>query len=114
MSMKLPNRKNAIVKRRKLTHYLLDITHPVGKSKAVFFRGIGFDDTNLHLLEQGLYKIAQVNHISNSRSSDDNSGINYMIIGSLNAPDGKIYSIEIVWYIKAGTQDPIFITAYPV
>lgn len=112
--MKLLHRKNVSIKRKKLTRYLLDIMHPVGKSKAIFFRGIGFNDTNVNQLKHGLYKIAQNNDVKNSRASDDSSGINYMIIGSLSAPNGKIYFIETVWYIKTGTQDPSFITAYPV
>lgn len=114
MPMKLPNRKNAIIQREKLTKYLLSLAHPVGKFKGVFFRGIGFNDVNVDQLKHGLYKIAQNNDVKKSRVSDDNSGINYMIIGSLSAPDGKIYSVETVWYIKIGTQYPSFITAYPV
>lgn len=114
VSMKLPNRKKAIIERKKLTHYLLDVMHPVGGLKAKFFRGIGFDDTNADQFEQELYKIAQNNDVKDQRSSENSSGINYMVVGSLNAPNGKIYSIETVWYIKAGAQDPSFITAYPV
>ena len=112
--MKLPNRKNATIKREKLTNYLLSLTHPVGKFKAVFFRGIGFNDTNIHYLKQGLYKIAQNNNIKSGRSSDDNNGVNYKIIGLLSAPNGKIYPIETVWYIEVGTKNPSFISAYPV
>lgn len=114
MPMRLPHRKNAIIKREKLIHYLLSTTHPVGRYKAVFFRGIGFNDANVDQFKHELYKIAQINDVKNSRSSDDSSGINYMIVGSLSAPNGEIYSVETVWYIKIGTQDPSFITAYPV
>ena len=112
--MKLPNRKNAIIRRRKLTHYLLSLTHPVGKFKSVFFRGVGFNDANIDYLEQGLYEIAQSNNIKSSRSSNDNSGINYKIIGLLSAPNGKTYRVETLWYIKGGTKNPSFISAYPV
>lgn len=112
--MKLPNRKNATIKREKLTNYLLSLTHPVGKSKSVFFRGIGFDDANVDKLEQGLYEIAQKNDVKASGLATNNSGINYEVIGELNTPNGKIYSIRTVWFIKAGRKNPSFVTAYPV
>lgn len=112
--MKLPNRKNAIIRRGKLIDYLLSLTHPVGKNKAVFFRGIGFDDMNVNLLKQGLYEIAQKNDVKSKRQSDDMSGINYKVIGLLSAPDSKTYLFETVWYIKSGTKNPSFVTANPV
>lgn len=112
--MRLPNRKNAIIRREKLTNYLLSLVHPVGKYKAVFFRGIGFDDINVNMLEQGLYEIAQKNDVKSKRSSDDMSGINYKVIGLLSAQDSKAYLLETVWYIKAGTKNPSFVTANPV
>lgn len=40
--MLLPNREKAYVPERKLTSYLLSLTHPVGKSKAQFFYRHGF------------------------------------------------------------------------
>ena len=45
--MKLPNRENAYIPPRKLTEYLLSETHSIGKSKAKFFRAIGFDEENV-------------------------------------------------------------------
>jgi len=36
--MKLPNADQAVVPETKITRYLLDLTSPKGKSKAVFFR----------------------------------------------------------------------------
>lgn len=66
------------------------------------------------MLEQGLYEIAQKNDVKSKRSSDDMSGINYKVIGLLSAPDSKTYLVEIIWYIKAGTKNPSFVTANPV
>lgn len=114
MPVKLPDRKNAIIRREKLTDYLLSLTKPVGKYKAVFFRGIGFDDMNVNMLEQGLYEIVQKNNVKSKRSSDDMSGINYKVTGLLRAPDSKTYLVETIWYIKTGTKNPSFVTANPV
>lgn len=112
--MKLPYRKNAIIKRKKITHYLLSLTHPVGKLKAVFFRGVGFNEKNIDRLERNLYEIAQSNDVTKTKPSGNSKGINYEVIGSFTAPNGKIYSIRTVWEIKTGTKNPSFITAYPV
>jgi hypothetical protein len=43
----LPHREKAYVETRKLRDYLLSETHLVGKWKARFFRGMGFDQRNL-------------------------------------------------------------------
>ena len=110
--MKLPNRKNARIKRSKITNYLLSLTHPVGKSKAVFFRGIGFDETNTTQLKRKLREIAQTNDVKNPRPNK--WGVNYEIIGALKAPNGKTYPIRTFWFIKAGTKNPSFKSAYPV
>ena len=56
--MKLPNGKNAIVSKEKLTDYLLSETHATGKFKAKFFRNLGFDETNANLFEETIRKIA--------------------------------------------------------
>jgi hypothetical protein len=38
----LPNARLAIIDNRKITAYLLAETHPAGRAKAAFFRGLGF------------------------------------------------------------------------
>lgn len=48
--MKLPFRKNAYIPEAKLVDYLLSETHPVGSSKAKFFRGLGYDEGNVKQL----------------------------------------------------------------
>jgi len=56
--MKLPNRENAYIPPHKLNEYLLSRTHFVGRWKARFFRALGFDESNVHVLEQHLVAIA--------------------------------------------------------
>ncbi len=80
----------------------------------MFFRRIGFSVATTDEFKQELYKIAQRNKVNKSKSSTDKSGINYEIIGKLNAPDGKAYIIITVWFIKANKRKPSFVTAYPV
>jgi hypothetical protein len=49
--VRLPNRQQAYVPDTKLTGYLLSLVHPVGRSKARFFRRFGFDDSNVEMLQ---------------------------------------------------------------
>ena len=57
--MNLPNRQNAFIRPEKLTEYLLSESHSSGQAKARYFRAIGFNETNVELLREGLIKIAQ-------------------------------------------------------
>jgi len=56
--MRLPNRENAYIPRRKLTQYLISELHPGAKFKARLLLAAGFNETNLNILEQGLIAIA--------------------------------------------------------
>lgn len=110
--MKLPNGENALVSKEKLTDYLLSKTHPVGSSKAKFFRKLGFSESNVNRLEKLLLKIAKTNDIKNIRELD--YGTNYVIEGILKTPVGKPVTIATVWFIKPEKSKPSFVTAYPV
>ncbi|HPG41254.1 MAG TPA: hypothetical protein PLP19_19020 [bacterium] len=61
--MKLPNREYADIPQTKLIDYLLSENHAVGRSKATFFRNIGFDELNHLLLKKAIYDIAQKEEI---------------------------------------------------
>ena len=52
--MNLENKEQAYIPVAKLLDYLLSETHPVGKSKAKYFRSLGFNETNIGSLKQGL------------------------------------------------------------
>jgi hypothetical protein len=56
--VQLPNGLQAYIPSEKLRAYLLSETHAVGKAKATFFRALGFNETNVPLLEQGLLSLA--------------------------------------------------------
>lgn len=110
--MKLPNRKNAYISKEKLTDYLLSETHTVGKFKAKFFRTLGFDESNLDVLEKALHEIAESEDVKEVVSS--RYGTKYIIDGSISTPRGKIVRVQTVWIIESGQKYPRFITAYPV
>ena len=110
--MKLENKEQAYIPVAKLLDYLLSETHPVGKSKAKYFRSLGFNETNIGLLKQGLLSIARSEEVKEVLSSDN--GIKYVIDGTLKAPTGIMIVIRTVWIIDKGLERPRFVTAYPV
>ena len=110
--MKLPNRERAQVPKRKLTKYLLSLSHPVGGPKARFFRSHGFDDTSVDRLRAELLGVAQRGEVVETEETAH--GTKYVIVGSLLAPGGEEISVRTVWIIETpGVSDPRFVTAYP-
>jgi len=86
--------------------------YAVGKSKARFFRSLGFDESNAGEMEQGLLGIAQTGEIKESIASPH--GTKYVIDGFLKTPQGVEVRIRTIWIIEAGHQAPRFVTAYPI
>jgi hypothetical protein len=109
--MKLPNRENAYIPLSKLTDYLLSEPHIVGRSKAKFFRALGFKETNIEILERGLLTIVRNENVVEEISSPH--GTKYVIDGTLQTPIGKNISIRTVWIIDKGQDRPRFVTAIP-
>lgn len=121
MQMKLPNRKNALVEKRKLTHYLLSLTHSKGKSKAKFFRSIGFNEANIEKFKQALLQVGRSNKvivIKKERKVDKITSevieiVKYNIDGLIDAPNGKQYNVKTIWAIEAEDGIPHLATARP-
>ena len=109
--MKLPNYEQAYVQPPKITHYLLSETHSVGKSKAKFFRSLGFDESNTELLVQGLLHIVRSYDVAETLTTAH--GTKYVIIGDLDTPCDRVVTILTVWIVDTGTDAPRFITARP-
>jgi len=110
--MRLPHRDRAVVPERKLTAYLLSLSHPVGGAKARFFRQLGFDESNVDRLRSELIALAQRTNVKATEQTT--YGTKYVIDGSLFTPTGKKAAIRSVWIIEnAEPNRPRFITAYP-
>jgi hypothetical protein len=110
--MALPEAESARVDLEKLTGYLLSQSHPIGRSKATFFRGIGFDESNAALLEQGLLGIARSEAVVESTLS--RHGMKYIVDGAITAPLGSRVKLRTIWIIDQGQGTPRFVTAYPL
>ncbi len=110
--MKLQNKEYAYVPLAKLLDYLLSGTHPVGKSKAKYLRSLGFNETNLNFLKEGLLGIARTEDVKEVISSSH--GVKYVIDGTLQTPIGVFIKLRTIWIIDKDMERPRFITAYPI
>ncbi len=109
--MKLPNGEQASVPQEKLSDYLLSPTHPVGRSKAVYFRSLGYDDTNTPQFIEALLGIAKGNDVRDTIQTE--YGIKYTVLGELTTPTKQTAQIITVWIVDKGQTAPRFVTAYP-
>jgi hypothetical protein len=108
--MQLPNRTQAYIPPQKLNAYLLSETHAVGKAKATFFRALGFNETNISMLEQGLLSIAHSASVQEVVASPH--GTKYVLEGMLETPGGTSPHIRTIWILETGEENPRFVTAY--
>ena len=107
----MPYRKNVSIPEDKLLNYILSETHTVGKLKAKFFRGAGFNEGNVNILKNSLLKIAS-NEVKNVITSA--YGKKYVIEGKIKSPEGKILKLVTIWIIETGKTIPRFVTTYPL
>jgi len=107
----LPNAANATLDDQKITHYLLDQTHPQGAGKAKFFIARGFTQANWVQLKTALLDHPQQNQVSTQ--SANLHGERYEITCALVTPDNTNPCVISVWNIQPSDPFPRFVTAYP-
>jgi hypothetical protein len=110
--VKLPNGAQAVVPERKITNYLLSMTHRDGRSKAAFFLRFGFTPDRWEALADALRRHALDNDVV--EREDTPFGTNYAIEGPLLTLDSRSPHVRVVWFIETGEQIPRLVTAYPL
>jgi hypothetical protein len=110
--MQLPSAHTAIIRLEKLRNYLLSVTHPVGRSKARFFRAAGFNELNLNEFKEALLALCRTNEVQQVEKTP--FGLKYVIDGVIHSPLGKELLITTVWIIVNDQETPRFVTAYPL
>ena len=110
--MRLPHADLAEVNPTKIGAYLLSEAHPVGRSKARFFREAGFDESTIDLLTRGLLHIARTREVVETSATVH--GLKYVLEGELEAPTGRRLRLRTIWIVDRGQERPRFVTAYPV
>ena len=109
--MKLPDAELAVVAREKITDYLLSGSNVRGLDKNRFFRSFGFHPDRWAELAAALRAQGLWNEVVEIEATA--YGIQYVIIGLIETPDGRNPNIKTVWQIDYGTAYPRLITAYP-
>ena len=98
-----------MVAREKITRYLLALAHPQGGSKARFFTRFGFTIGRWEELANALLSLAINNDAAEIEETEH--GVKYVIVGAIDAPDGRNPLVRTVWQIDHGTEFPRLITA---
>ncbi len=109
--MKLPDGEHAFIAPEMLIEYLLSEDHPYGGSRALFLISNGFDPTNPAPLAEALLRIAALEEIVSSGTTEH--GTKYVLDGTMGSPTGRTISLRTVWMIQGEETRPRFVTAYP-
>ncbi|HHT9112500.1 MAG: hypothetical protein HZA47_07040 [Planctomycetes bacterium] len=109
--MNLPNADQAQVDHKKITEYLLCISHPDGSNKAHFFSQFGFTLENWKILAESLRKHGATYNVTKVVESE--YGTRYSVDGLLETPDSRNPYVRTVWIIEKQSTTPRLITAHP-
>ncbi len=107
----IPNLDCAFVEQKKILDYLLNIDHPIGKTKAKYFIGLSFSVTAWASLEQALLAHPRSNPVVEQKT--DQYGTRYVVDCNFPAADGTTPCIRTVWEVQPHNPCPRLITAHP-
>ena len=108
---RLPSLDRAEIPPAKLRDYLLNPEHPVGRDKARFFAGLGFQRVRWVELHWALLSHAAAGEVQVPPLG--RFGQKYLVRGSIRGPNGGSALLVAVWIIADPTAGPRFVTAYP-
>lgn len=108
--MPIPNATQAIVSAEKVRGYLLNLEHPDGGSKAVWFHSLGYTQDEWQKLADDLLTIACECNEFDTEST--RFGIKYKAAGLVGKPNHRPGKVMTVW-ITEDDEPPRLVTAYP-
>ena len=109
--MKVSNNDRAYIPIEKIRDYLLSTSHPVGRSKSIFFNEIGYNIKRINLLSKELNRIIRENEVDEEIRTI--YGNKYIVKGNIGSMFKKAIPIVTVWIIEKEDSVPRFVTAYP-
>ena len=112
MAKKLPNADRARIDRKKITEYLLCRSHPDGMHKAAFFESFGFKIEEWEVLADAFRRHGQRHFVAQTVESEH--GTRYSVDGEMETPDGRNPELRTVWIVELESDNPRFVTAYPI
>ena len=95
----------------KLTNYLLNVDHPAGGPKALFFIANDFNPDTPDTFATALLLHADTHPIRSELVHP--RGVNRLIRGELVTPSGRHPIIDVVWVQDEGVTLQRLVTAYP-
>ena len=108
--LKLPNGNEAIIDRRKITDYCLNLDHDDGRHKARLFQRLaGLNRHNAALLLDALRQAASCGDAVTGKV--DRYGRRYVIDFEFAGPGGTA-TIRSTWIVKADEDVPRLVTCY--
>jgi hypothetical protein len=107
----LPNPERVVVDEAKVRDYLLSLSHPVGRFKAVFFWALGFSADDWRSLSEALLTIGRSGEADEGQASP--FGQKFEIRATLTGPSGRQATIVTVWMVSNGRDFAHFVTAFP-
>jgi hypothetical protein len=107
----LPNAEKAIIETEKLQGYILSLSHPVGRFKAVVFQKLGYSAENWETFERSLRELILTQDALPVEESQ--YGKKFLVEGPFVGPSGRKIRIVTVWVILKDESLPKFVTAYP-
>jgi hypothetical protein len=110
--MQIPHIDAAVIPETKISGYLLAADHPPGRSKARFFKSLGFAQDRPAALGKALLQHAASHGVSSERRTP--FGVKYLIEGDICGPEGVTARIRSIWFVEFGERSPRLVTAYPV
>ena len=109
--MKIPNNDQSFVADNKITDYLLNDNHELGRHKADFFKRFGFDPDDVATFKSSLIQHSIERDIENKKDTD--FGTKYELKCKIKTPDERNPCIVTVWIIENGQEEPKLVTAFP-
>jgi hypothetical protein len=108
--MPFPNAEHAAVDAEKVRDYLLNPSHPVGGSKAIWFASIGYTLDNWQELADDLVQLARTSGDFVAKPSA--FGVKYEVSGEIGRSRHGSAVVISVWIAEEG-HSPRLVTAYP-
>lgn len=109
--MRLEGAERATIEAAKVRDYLLSPFHPGGRSKAAFFRSMGYSIAEWEVLAHDLKRHALENDARPGTPTVH--GRKFEIRGTLHGPSGRPFGLLAVWIVLDGEHTPRFVTAMP-
>lgn len=111
LELRVPNCDQSVIADQKITEYLLNSEHALGKSKAKFFLGRGFTKENINEFKTALKRHVIERDVFEKPITG--FGHKYIVKCELVTPDLRNPCIITVWIIEDGQEFPKLVTAYP-